>query len=468
MEPVRSVITRTALAIAVSAIALALVLLPLVTVWWFVSDLNTLRYDLLRKEIHAMRSITERSAGHFEQLLESDPDAALGDVVLLQRLKPFLPHTDDGQAPRYAYAAVVGDDGVILSHTDPDRRGRQLGRDWYDRVLYPLGTDVRRTRSQALTGGLPAYDVYAQILVHGDKAGSYHLGLGQRWFDTWTAGARRDFLVRRSLGTGAVWLVAAAAAVSLYYLTRRVLVLRRAVTETYMRAASELGRLSAGLAHEIRNPLHALRLNLHAFQRTQQDRDALEPQEITRMLAESSTEIDRIDHLLRQLINFATPGEASSQTFNLNSELEGVVDFIGQELQRSNVQVHLSVPRYPVSVRMDSARLRQIMLNLLHNARDSMPEGGPIHVNLTRKNGQVEIAVADQGRGIAEADLPHIYEPFFTTSDDGTGMGLALVRRFVQEVGGDVRCEANQPRGTRFRIRLAEAASPRSSEEAPT
>jgi signal transduction histidine kinase len=466
MEPVRSIITRRSLVLADAAIILALLLLSALAVWWFVADLSTLRNDLLREQIHSMRSIIGRAAGHIEEELESGVEVTLDDYAKRNRADLFAGRAG-GPADRYAYMAVVNTDGVIVGHSDLGQRGKRLKKDWYDQILYAVGADVKRTRSGALTGGIAAYDVHIPVVVHENEAGSFHLGLGQDWFEGWYAQARREFLFRRSLGLAAIGLAVAAASGSLYFLSRRVLLLRSAVTETYMRAALELGRLSAGLAHEIRNPLHALRLNLHAFQRTQQNHQALEPREITRMLVESSTEIDRIDDLLRQLINFATPGDANAEAFNLNAELEGVVDFIAQELQRGGVEVHLDLPRSPVSVRMDSARLRQIMLNLLHNARDSMAQGGRIDVTLTRRNDHVEIVVADQGRGIAEADLPHIFEPFFTTSDDGTGMGLAVVKRFVQEAGGDIACEANCPCGTRFRIRLAEAVNTRQSEDAP-
>jgi two-component system sensor histidine kinase HydH len=279
---------------------------------------------------------------------------------------------------------------------------------------------------------------------------------GQRLGETKTT-----LLSGRSLWFAVILFVTIAAAASLVAGSRRMRRLQQTVTDTYMQAASELGRLAAGLAHEIRNPLHALRLNLHAFSRTRQDPTALEPAEINRMLEQSACEIDRIDKLLHQLIDFATPSEPRAEAFNMSAELDGVIDFIRQELRRSRVDVHLELPRVPISVCMDPARLRQIMLNLLHNARDSMPDGGRIEVIVSRRDTHVEILVVDQGCGIAEADRPHIFEPFFSSSDDGTGLGLALVKRFVQEAGGDIHCEANQPEGTRFRIRLAEATKVR-------
>lgn len=233
------------------------------------------------------------------------------------------------------------------------------------------------------------------------------------------------------------------------------------VPDTYQRAAAELAQLAAGLAHEIRNPLHALRLNLHAFRRTQEDRFALKPEEIARMLDQSAAEIDRIDRLLRELIGFAAPLQPRVEVLDLNSELEDVVEFLRHEFQRTQVELRLELPKWPAQVEMDRSRLRQVLLNLLYNARDAMPEGGVIAVEADRREGWMEITVSDQGGGITEADMPHLFEPFFTTSESGTGLGLAVVRRFVHEAGGQITCEnlsgENGSRtGALFRIRLEE------------
>ncbi|MCH5374345.1 MAG: ATP-binding protein [Planctomycetes bacterium] len=440
-------------------IALSLVLLLTLTVWQSVADLHSLRNDLLREEILVVRAEAVRTAARVEQSLKSVGDANLDDLGKTAEALAWLRKDVDRRDVRYPYAAIVDSGGTVVWHTDPSQRGKHLRREWYESVAYEVGTDVVRTRSPVLSTGVLAYDVHVPILANGEEVGTYHIGLSQAWFAQRFADAKRQFLLERSLSVGAVFLVVVAAAASLYAISRRTQMLKTTVTRTYMRAASELGRLAAGLAHEIRNPLQALRLNLHTFRRTQQDSQMLEPAEIARMLDQSSAEIDRIDTLLSQLINFATPAKPRAEAFSLNSELEGVVDFISQELRRSDIDVHVDLPKSPVSIRMDRARLRQIMLNLLHNARDSMPDGGRIDVAITRKDPHVEIVVSDQGGGIAEADLPHIFEPFFTTSVDGSGLGLALVKRFVEEAGGEICCEANQPHGTRFRVRLTEAIS---------
>jgi two-component system, NtrC family, sensor histidine kinase HydH len=458
MDSLRIKVSRYRLAFASAAIVLALVLLLTITMGHVFGDLRSHERELLLREIQDVRSRALRTVGGIEQILESRGGAGLEG---LDRGNPLgavrdLVASDPG---RYAYAALVNPQGVIDWHADPRQQGRQLEREWYESVEHDLGADVVRTQSAVLAGGRMAYDLRVPVVLGGRNVGSYHLGLDQEGVGKQLIQKRRAPRMVHGVWMGAIVLVVAAAAVSLYDLTWRLLVLEKAVSRTYMRAVAELGRLAAGLAHEIRNPLQAVRLNLHAFRRAQRDTRVLPPSEVARMLEQSSREIDRIDQLLRQLIDFAIPEEPRTETFHLNTELEGVVDFIGQELHRSGIEIQLDLPESPISVRMDRARLRQIMLNLLHNARDAMPDGGRIEVSLVRKDAQVEISVADRGGGLADADRPHIFEPFFTTKDEGTGLGLALVKRFVEEAGGDIRCQANAPHGTRFCIRLREASS---------
>jgi two-component system, NtrC family, sensor histidine kinase HydH len=467
MDPLPIEISRKTFLLATAAIAVALVALPWVVFELFLVDLRSRERELLLDEIRNARTQATRTAGRIEQFLEARGAADLGDLAeagLLDAADELIA----GDPASYAYAAVVDSDGILRWHTDRRQWGEQLRREWYESMIPYLGVDVVQTRDETLTGGRVVYDLRVPIMRGDRYAGSYHLGIYQDGFTKRWQRERRTALLHHTPRAVMIVLLVAAAAWSLYFLSARLLVLQKSATRTYMLAAAELGSLAAGLAHEIRNPLHAVRLNLHAFRRAHQDPRTLEPAEVTRMLEQSSREIDRVDRLLEQLIHFATPDVPHAEAFNLNAELEGIVDFIHQELRRSGVEVQLDLPKSPASIRMDRARLRQIMLNLLHNARDSMPDGGRIDVRLVRKGALVEILVSDQGRGIADADRPHVFEPFFSTSDDGTGLGLALVKRFVEEAGGQIQCRANTPHGTQFSVRLSEAGSSTSPGSART
>ena len=230
-------------------------------------------------------------------------------------------------------------------------------------------------------------------------------------------------------------------------------------TQTLERT-TEVGQLAAGLAHEIRNPLHAIQLNLHTLQRAYDRGQALTGEDIRTMLEQSSSEIDRIEHLMQQLLGFATPDEPRDEVVEVVSEIRAIADFLDREMVRSNVELQLQLPDEPIHVRMDHGRLRQVVLNLLQNAQQSMEGGGRIIVTAEREPEMALLIISDSGPGIPEADRQRIFEPFYSTRRNGTGLGLSIVRRFVQEVHGEVRCETNPQGGATFRISLPAVNSP--------
>jgi signal transduction histidine kinase len=435
---------------------IALVVLLILAIWVSYRDLLLLQQTLLEAEIHRLRSHAEHGAERIEEQLvasgKSDVSAVDDDWLAEQWRRADLSQAD----PR-RFAAVLDSFGTVVQHTDPGRNGQRLSRGWYDRVVASLGTDVVETHSPVLTRGTPAYSVRVPIHRNGLEIGEYHSGFDAAWFRDVAAAKELSFLQRRALLIAGLMLVSLLSATSLYFLARQSLMLRRAMTSVTLQSAAEVGQLAAGLAHEIRNPLHAIQLNLHAFRRAQDHRELLPPHEIRTMLEQSSREIERIDHLVHQLLSFATPEQPRDETIDLTSELRTVVEFLDQELLRSNIEVETELPRHSVSVRMDHARLRQIMLNLLRNAQEALEHGGRIVISLRRHRGFAEISVADNGPGISDLDRQRVFEPFFSTKAQGTGLGLALARRFVDEVDGEIDCLTNEWGGTTFRIMLPDS-----------
>jgi two-component system nitrogen regulation sensor histidine kinase NtrY len=125
-------------------------------------------------------------------------------------------------------------------------------------------------------------------------------------------------------------------------------------------------------------------------------------------------------------------------------------------MARDRIAVAMRLPAKPIFVRIDRHRFRQIAINLLNNAREAAGPGGQIDVEVLRRRDRVEIVVADNGRGLPAAERQRIFDPFYSTKDLGAGLGLSLVKRFVEEAGGTVVCEDNQPSGACFRIDFAE------------
>ncbi len=443
-------------------ICVALVLLLALTWFGYFRDTQFIRTTLLQSKLDSLRSHARRTVDKIEEDLRA---AGAEDLQLVNQkgwdqshLSRLFPEDD-----RTFYAAILTDDGTVVMHSDSSRKGRHLRRNWYSHVLFDFGNDVVETSSPALATGDTAYDLRLPVKINGREVGEYHVGMDVDWFERWNAEKQASFVQRRTILIGGALLIVLFATSSLYYIAWHSISLRRAIESAALERATEVGKLAAGLAHEVRNPLHAIQLNMHTFRRVRQQQGAgMTPVEIDRMLCESTREINRIEQLMQQLVRFATPDEPRSETINLTAEIADMVEFLQQESLDKQVEIHSRLPAAPVLVHMDRGRLRQILLNLIQNAQQALERGGRVDVTMTRRRGRVEISVMDNGPGVPLDEREQVFEPFFSTKSDGMGLGLALVKRFVDEVGGEVRCDANPHGGARFTILLQEIHAPRS------
>ncbi len=157
---------------------------------------------------------------------------------------------------------------------------------------------------------------------------------------------------------------------------------------------------------------------------------------------------------MQELVSFASPETPSNDVIDLNSEVQSTLQFINQEMLRHDITVQSHFPPQSALVRIDPGRLRQLLLNLLQNAEQALNGPGEINVSISQTAERVSLAVADDGPGISDADRLRIFEPFFSTKKDGSGLGLALVSRFVSEADGTIKCDRNLPTGAVFKIEL--------------
>lgn len=441
--------------VAYLSIVAALISFVALTVWGAYRDLRFLRSTLLQEEISKLRSHAERTVGRIERDLETGGSRELQQLERDGWLGQYWRRLNATQS-KPLYAAIVDQEGNVLLHSQPSHEGNRLPRMWYSRVMSEVGDDVVETGSDALTSGKHAYDVRVPIVLDGREIGEYHVGLDVSWFRERSATREGTFLRQRAVFVVGALAIVLLAGASLYFVALRSGVLRKALRTAHLERAVEISNLAAGLAHEIRNPLNAVRLNLHAFRRAYRDESQLTRDEVAAMIDESNTEIEYVERLMHQLLGFAAPDEACNEDVDLMAELDAVLSFVSQEMARSGIQVCADLSQEQSMVRIDPARLRQIMLNLLMNAKDAVDKGGQIGVKLSRAGGQAEITVTDDGPGISEQDRERIFEPFYSTREGGSGLGLALVKRFVNEAGGSICCEVNGGTGATFRIRLPE------------
>jgi signal transduction histidine kinase len=227
-----------------------------------------------------------------------------------------------------------------------------------------------------------------------------------------------------------------------------------------------VGRMAAQITHEVRNPLASIGLYAELLGDEIADRG----EEPKRLVSSIISEVDRLTEITETYLRFARLPRPKLEREDLGAIVTGVLEFSRAELSQAGIALTIDVAAGLPEVAADEAQLRQALLNLVRNAREAMPEGGRLEVVVAAREGagQVVVSVADSGPGIAAAHLGQIFDPFFSTKERGTGLGLALVHQIVVEHGGRVEVDSGEGRGTRFSLSfptLPAAEQPRS--EAP-
>ncbi|QOX78891.1 HAMP domain-containing protein [Trichlorobacter lovleyi] len=211
---------------------------------------------------------------------------------------------------------------------------------------------------------------------------------------------------------------------------------------------ASLGKLAAGISHEIRNPLTGISLLLDDLH----DRAQLGDKD-REMLTKAMAEIERMERLISALLTFAAPPRSRFAPGNPGEAAEDVVMLMQRACQRQGIVLNLERSPLPNCL-IDAEKIRQALLNLLKNALEALPLGGTITMTINRDSHDALITVTDSGHGIPAQDLPLIFEPFFTRKGAGTGLGLSITRQIIEEHGGSISVDSAFGHGTSFRIRL--------------
>ena len=230
------------------------------------------------------------------------------------------------------------------------------------------------------------------------------------------------------------------------------------------RRLAAIGRLTAGVGHEVKNPINAMVVHLELLRGKlmgQQGETFAGAQRHVEILA---GEMDRLDRVVQTLADFSRPMELRLREHDLRQVVGAVIELTAAEMRENGVTAILKAPSEPVTVRVDAELVRQALLNLMLNGMQAMPRGGRLWVRIRRDNQSAVLDVMDEGEGIPEELLPRIFELYFTTKAKGSGIGLAMTYRILQMHGGamEVRSNANPiaaDRGTTFTLRLPLASS---------
>jgi PAS domain S-box-containing protein len=216
-----------------------------------------------------------------------------------------------------------------------------------------------------------------------------------------------------------------------------------------------VGRITAGVAHEVKNPLNSMRLWLENLKESLPPKTDDAAMQAVHIL---DAEIDRLDAVVKRFLDFSRPMDVRLEPTQLADLLKEVLDVARPQLERSNVHVAQLLPIGVPEVFVDRALLKQAILNLVLNAVDAMPTGGQLQLTLHRRGDVAEITVGDTGKGIPVENRQKVFQLFFTTRPGGSGIGLASTFRIVQLHNGSIDFTTEVGRGTTFRIELPLAA----------
>jgi signal transduction histidine kinase len=348
--------------------------------------------------------------------------------------------------------SVLQEKRTVEYITVTDKEGRQLyeGRAEGRREFF----DERPTPSLDLPGGTGRrstetsrdYDIAVPI----ENIGFVHVGVSKDAVEARLKQMRSDLVTKTAISAAIALLALALTDVFLWRLLERNRKLEKARAED--RRLSQLGEVAAGLAHEIRNPLHSIGLNLQNLQ----DRFPGENErfELAR------TEVKRLDRLVGDFLAYARPAALRPEEFEVAPFVRGVCELASFESKGSGVEIRPGVLP-DATVRWDAGKMRQVVWNLVRNAVEASsdgaaPAGSPkrVLVEAEPKEDDVEIRVVDSGAGISAENLAKIPSLFFTTKKGGSGLGLMVASRIVKDHGGVLSIASKPGQGTTVSVRL--------------
>jgi signal transduction histidine kinase/HAMP domain-containing protein len=231
-------------------------------------------------------------------------------------------------------------------------------------------------------------------------------------------------------------------------------------TIKYSRKLAALGRLTSGVAHEVKNPLNAMTIHLELLKgkltaRVRPDEEPASSDPALDHVAIIGNEIKRLDQVVQGFLKFMRPEDLRLQPVAVDTLLHEIAKIVEPDAANSGVRVHVECPASVPDVRGDPGSLRQALLNLSINACQAMTHGGTLRLTgRAASRRRVEITVEDTGRGIKPTELPRIFDLYFTTKDGGSGIGLSMVYRTVQMHDGEIEVQSTLGTGTTFRILL--------------
>lgn len=225
-------------------------------------------------------------------------------------------------------------------------------------------------------------------------------------------------------------------------------------TERLQAQNTELATLAGGLAHEIRNPLSTIRMNLELLSEDLTEEDSGNARRMLKRVDKLQNECLNLEGVLNAFLQFARAGQLDLQPGSLNDEVDSFIEFLSAQADECGVQISRHFDANLPAVMIDKSLLRQVLSNLARNALQAMPEGGSLEFITLVRDSTIVLEVIDTGEGMSERTSQNMFKAFFSTRSDGSGLGLPTVRRIIEAHGGTIACDSAKGQGTRFTIAL--------------
>lgn len=217
---------------------------------------------------------------------------------------------------------------------------------------------------------------------------------------------------------------------------------------------NSLNMLAAGLVHEIKNPLNAISINLQLLNEDLQNRDSEKDSKMSRRVRLLQKEVSRLDSILSDFLRFAKRHELHIEACDINEVIDSVLDFIGPEAMQNSIRILKSFDTKLPKCNLDSNIIKQALLNVILNAQQAMPKGGELIVRTYGNDENVFIDITDTGVGIERDKIDKIFQVYYSTKENGTGLGLPAARRIIEESKGTISIRSEDGKGSSFLIKL--------------
>ncbi len=216
----------------------------------------------------------------------------------------------------------------------------------------------------------------------------------------------------------------------------------------------EIATLAGGLAHEIRNPLSTMSLNIELLAEEVSQGDRPQDRRSMQRIGTLQKECKNLDRILSDFLQFVKINELKPDVANLNKLVSEFIESFQPVAKDAGIDISPHLNADLPLVRLDSTFMRQVLMNLALNAQQAMPEGGILELQTSFDNDQVHLEMIDTGIGMDEKTIARMFQAFYSSKSTGSGLGLPTVRKIVQAHGGRISCESELGQGTRFTISL--------------